>query len=79
MINRYSQAISADKYYLHEDELKNSPFDVYPVDLNAACVEEKQGNNLSPMDEAQEEKLEHNIRERFSLCTKDDYAGREDD
>lgn len=72
--------IPSDKFYLHEEEIKKMDAMMGkmgmdsvsgPVDINTACVEEKQGNGLSKMSDM--EKLQYNIHERFDLCTKEDY------
>ncbi len=63
----------SDKYYLNKDEL-NRQGEMFgskaePVDINAACIKDKQGNGLQgfPQDE-----IQYNIRERFGVCSVDD-------
>ncbi len=67
--------LQSDQFYLREKQMKG--YEVTPVDLNAALVLEKDGNGLSKM--SSQEELQHNMRERFGLCSKEDYgkAGEE--
>ena len=66
------QGIATDKYYMKEESFKNDPFcDCQPLDMNGALVVEKQGNGMKMQSQ---EEVQLNIRERFGLCTKEDYS-----
>lgn len=66
--------LQSDKFYLEEEKMKKMAkmgCEVTPVDLNAALVLEKDGTGLGKM--TSQEELQHNMRERFGLCSKEDY------
>ena len=45
-----------------------------PLDMNAACVWEKEGTGMQPRDFSE---VEYNIRERFGLRSREDFDPKE--
>ena len=64
-----TQGIATDKYYMKGMD-KMCDF-CEPLDMNGALVVEKQGNGMKMQSQ---EEVQLNIRERFGLCTKEDYS-----
>lgn len=65
------QGIATDKYFLKGMDKGMMCDFCEPVDMNGALVVEKQGNGMKMQSQ---EEVQLNIRERFGLCTKEDYS-----
>lgn len=70
----HKMGVYADRYYLEKgkmDMMDKMGMKCEPLDMNAAMVEEKPGTGLEKRDL---EEVQDNIRERFNMCDKADYA-----
>ena len=73
MMHNSYRGVLSDAYFLNEKEIKMHDemmgIETKPVDMNAACVEEKEGTGMQNHDLS---KIQYSVRERFGMRSKKD-------